>query len=326
MENTSHALRIALPLDGSAAGERGLAHAVAMARIFDAKLFLLRVVNGVHDNHPPSTDCVDWQLRSRQAVSYLQQVAESIDDSNLDCETCVDSGSPSETILRFCRENDIDLLVLSRWGHGGRSELGDGAVTRKVVAATTASVLLVGGESCALSDKESLYRNILVPVNESQGAAWATSLAASIAQRHGTRVNLLRVMPASLDDMQIAETGESRELLTRIADLTETHVRNSLAALQQKIPDDVDVSTNLRYGSDAAEQIAQFASESHSDLVLLCSHGTSGLHPWRYGAVAESLLSHCDRPILVLQLDREKSAERYCHARASDARSESRVS
>ncbi len=66
-----------------------------------------------------------------------------------------------------------------------------------------------------------------------------------------------------------------------------------LAAEPQAVPDEADV----------AETLLRIARERGAAVVVVGSHGISGLRPRLLGSVSRKLIEHCDRPVLVIRDD-----------------------
>ena len=55
---------------------------------------------------------------------------------------------------------------------------------------------------------------------------------------------------------------------------------------------------------DVADTLLELARERNAAVVVIGSHGVSGLRSHLVGSVARKLLAHCDRPVLVVRADR----------------------
>jgi manganese transport protein len=113
--------RILLPLDHTALDRLAVTHAVAMARLHGATLFLLHVEEDV-------TSRVYGRESSTAEVEageqYLSGVAESIRQQGVTVETAIfHSSSPKREIVRYAREIRPDLIVMAAHGHGGLKDL-----------------------------------------------------------------------------------------------------------------------------------------------------------------------------------------------------------
>jgi nucleotide-binding universal stress UspA family protein len=132
---------------------------------------------------------------------------------------------------------------------------------------------------------------VMVPLDGSRLAENALEPALTFA-RAGAKLVLLRAAEAhsafaDRNDAQVAVVREAEEYLERVAE----KVRREGAT---------DVETSVWYGPPA-ESIADAAGYRHADLIVMCSHGRSGLGRLVLGSVAESVLRTTTTPILLLR-------------------------
>ncbi|HEV3332574.1 MAG TPA: Nramp family divalent metal transporter [Bryobacteraceae bacterium] len=113
--------RILVPLDHTALDRLAVSHAAAMAKIHDAKLFLLHVEEGVTS-----------QIYGREASTaeveageqYIDGIAQALRGQGLTVETEVShSASPRREIVRYARQVHPDLVIMGAHGHGGLKDL-----------------------------------------------------------------------------------------------------------------------------------------------------------------------------------------------------------
>ena len=127
--------RILVPLDGSPISEQALDHAVEYARLFDAEVHFLRVVQ------TPSTS--DWfvdvasdqrvqEMMIKEARQYLAGVADRTATPH-DVQMDVMVGSPADVILSYIATSNIDLVVMTSHGRGGLVRATFGSVTDRLI-------------------------------------------------------------------------------------------------------------------------------------------------------------------------------------------------
>jgi nucleotide-binding universal stress UspA family protein len=133
--------RLLVPLDGSALSEEALAHAVTMAEVFQAKLFLLRVV------FVPTFPGIDHSAayRAELAVSeaYLDRVATPLRSRGLRVHTLVRSGKAAETIVAYAVQQAVSVIVMATHGHRGGERWPLGSIAEKVLRSMQVPVLLI---------------------------------------------------------------------------------------------------------------------------------------------------------------------------------------
>jgi manganese transport protein len=113
--------RILVPLDHTDLDRLAVSHAVAMAKLYGAKLFLMHVEEGV-------TSQVFGAESSTAEVTagaqYLEEIAESLRGQGVDVETAIShSSSPKKEIVRYAEEIQPDLVIMGAHGHGGLKDL-----------------------------------------------------------------------------------------------------------------------------------------------------------------------------------------------------------
>jgi nucleotide-binding universal stress UspA family protein len=128
-----------------------------------------------------------------------------------------------------------------------------------------------------------MFQNLLVPLDGTPQSATALIPARTLARALGGRIRLLRVI----------EAAPSSEL----ADVARSELERRAAELRA---DDMEVETIVRSGEPALE-ILRSVRDHSVDLVLMATHGRSGLDRLFLGSVAVSVLAHCPVPILLLR-------------------------
>jgi nucleotide-binding universal stress UspA family protein len=189
--------RILIPLDGSILAERAIPHAERFARIFNASIVLLRVLDVSSDENPDIIDPITWQIRKAEAELYLQGVAARIRDhlrypennpgnetaNNARVEYAIREGRTADNIIDFAHNEKIDLLVISSHGSGGVSRWNMSSVIQKVMDMVYLPLLIVRsfGQQEETSDQIH-YRRILLPVDSSRRAECVLPAATLLAQ------------------------------------------------------------------------------------------------------------------------------------------------
>ena len=80
-------------------------------------------------------------------------------------------------------------------------------------------------------------------------------------------------------------------------------VREEMAALAQKLTANGLVAVaGVTSGTDAANEIIQTTKDSDIDLIVMSSHGRSGLGRWLIGSVAEKVLRYGETPLLLVNV------------------------
>ncbi|GAB3037613.1 universal stress protein [Natronobiforma cellulositropha] len=135
---------ILVPTDGSVEGEQALEYAIDLARVHDATIRALYVVNAAsYGGLPMETawDGISDALRQegQAAVERVEELA----PEDVHVETVVLEGSPSRVIVEEAGAEDCDLIVMGTHGRGGIDRLLLGSVAERVVRSSPVPVLTV---------------------------------------------------------------------------------------------------------------------------------------------------------------------------------------
>jgi nucleotide-binding universal stress UspA family protein len=143
---------ILVATDGSELAQKGLEHALALAKLIEAKVTVLTV------SEPLSAEAARAAQQSgidNPATRYDQQIAKlmkdrfaSIEQRAAELGIKVDltheiDDAPAEAIVRFAKYNDCDLIVMSSHGRRGVQKMLLGSQTSEVLVKTTVPVLVI---------------------------------------------------------------------------------------------------------------------------------------------------------------------------------------
>jgi nucleotide-binding universal stress UspA family protein len=144
-----------------------------------------------------------------------------------------------------------------------------------------------------------VFHRILVPLDGSSRAEQALPVAARLAHFSGGTIVLLRVVSPSpeLGPYPVPDPWTIQPL--NDADLVEA--RNYLDHISSvSVLIGVNTETTVIAGQSAAT-ILSVVDTHHIDLIVLCSHGYTGMKRWALGSVAEKVAHHAPVPVLVLR-------------------------
>ena len=289
--------RILLPTDFSECANAALDHALILAQRFDADLHLLHVAieeESLSEDEPLDTqDLMDQIELSALARHLLSETGELRVH-----EERVEAFDVASTIVGFGTRHNIDLMVLGTHGRRGLSHFLLGSVAEKVVRTAHCPVLV-----CRQPPKDlQTYDRILVPYDFSADSNAALSTAISLADTFGGRIEMLHV---TVPPVPIGGEVGMPAMSPPIAELQE----QAEHALQQRIDGlDASISITPRVIEGApAWSITEHCEENTTNLVVMGSHGLTGLRRWLLGSVSERVVRTAPCPVLVLQHREEAS-------------------
>ncbi len=144
-----------------------------------------------------------------------------------------------------------------------------------------------------------MFQRILVPLDGSARAEQAIPVAARLAHFSRGAVVLLRVVHFATEVVPYPAVDPSTIWTIIDANLEEAkqYVRRmtGLSSLM-----DVHTETDVIIGSAATTILSEIKTR-HSDLIVMCSHGYTGMKRWVLGSVAEKVTHHAPVPVLVLR-------------------------
>jgi nucleotide-binding universal stress UspA family protein len=151
------------------------------------------------------------------------------------------------------------------------------------------------------------YQHILVPLDSSRLAELALEDAFVVAQLSNARVTLLHVIPP-FESVLAAETGHP-VFIDQQWDRHRTLAMQYLGQLCHRLPcPDVVVETVVDIGLPA-ETIIEYAGENGVDLIVMATHGRSGIQRWVFGSVADKVLRGAGAPVLLVRAYSNDAAE-----------------
>jgi nucleotide-binding universal stress UspA family protein len=139
-----------------------------------------------------------------------------------------------------------------------------------------------------------MYDDILLPTDGSAGMEGVIDHAGRLAAEHGARVHALYVVDtASLSDLPVEGgfEGVSRQL--------STEGERALDAVEERL--EAPVERTLREGSPAREIVA-YAAEEGCDVVVMGTHGRTGVDRLILGSVAERVVRSSPVPVLTVRV------------------------
>lgn len=135
---------ILVPTDGSAGMERVTEHAVGIARLCEATVHSLYVVDETAYATVPD-DARDQVRETLQddGESATKAIAERVLENELDATREVRWGDPAAVIITYAVENGVDLIIMGTRGKTGFERYMLGSVAEKVVRGSPIPVLAV---------------------------------------------------------------------------------------------------------------------------------------------------------------------------------------
>ncbi|MGE8652412.1 MULTISPECIES: universal stress protein [unclassified Acinetobacter] len=146
----------------------------------------------------------------------------------------------------------------------------------------------------------SQYKQILVPVDESPISYSAVEHALALAKSQDAHVTIVSVV--AVDPFVGVDFYAIAPAITEYFMQAEKSAQLRLEDIKQSfIRDGIEVDTRLVHGVSPTEGILQVADELNVDLIIMGSHGRTGLKKAMLGSVAQNILTQCPIPVLIVK-------------------------
>jgi nucleotide-binding universal stress UspA family protein len=141
-----------------------------------------------------------------------------------------------------------------------------------------------------------VYKKILVPLDGSELAKKALEHAEELAKAYGAEIILFQVIP-------LMSIYGAPELVTPV--IVDEKQKEAAEMDLTKLAEEMKirghkVTARVRTGQQVAAEIIDFAKESGVDLIVMCTHGYSGITLWALGSIARKVLTRAETPILLI--------------------------
>jgi len=149
----------------------------------------------------------------------------------------------------------------------------------------------------------SFTQKIVAPTDFSPASALALDAAALLAKQFGAEVHLLYVYdPALLSPLYVVPGAAALSAPTREPREFEDGVLRELKRLRDdRLEGVAKVELAVKQHTSAAQGICAYAGEVGADLVVLSTHGRTGLAHLLIGSVAERVVRHAPCPVLTMR-------------------------
>ncbi|RAJ89674.1 nucleotide-binding universal stress UspA family protein [Larkinella arboricola] len=271
---------ILVPTDLSPMTTYALDVAVGLARTHQAEIVLLhtvlyQLVAQPAGDYTPEFSAImaeNYEMAYQQAQQDLQALASNPRYAGVVIKTKL--GSNLDGLIRCINEQPADLIVLASQGASGLMEWLEGSNAERIVRHAHCPVLVVKGPIEHFQPK-----NIVCGID----------LDEKLKERHMYPFQLtdqgLQQFVYVLTPHDVHEPEGIRQWMDELA------LAKGIAHYQ----------LSIWRAPAVAEGILDFADQQQADLIVLYTHGRTGLSHWIQGSVAEDVLNHAKVPVLVMR-------------------------
>jgi len=311
--------RMLVPLDGSALAEVVFGYAQELAGRLDLDLILLHVCRPrEHDLLPMHRAYIEHaaDILRHQSVEVQQKTRAKRSGKAVEVRGEVVKGYPADEILSYADKNNVDLILLASHGHSGIKRWALGGVADKVLRASKVPIWLARAAipEAIVHDKWP-KRTMLVPLDGSQHAESVLPHVEALAKQRGSElveVVLLRVCESPTNFLSYSSAlcmpldwDVEKETV-----LAKRECEQYLDGVQKHLKD-----VGLRVRSEVLlgrpiDEIIDYTDRNPFNLIVLATHGRSGITRWPYGQFAVQVLQRSTSPVFLVRPQKKQDLDR----------------
>lgn len=297
---------ILVPLDGSPLAQSALPYALALASATDAAVTLLSVVppaQPINDYYIPY-DAAEEAEGLARAGDALDALARSLRSHRLRITTAVTVGDAADQIIRYGQDNGVDAIVMASHGRGRAFHWAFGSVVRKVITGATVPTLVVHVKDATVHpETPASIHSILVPLDGSELAEAVIPLVADVARSCGASVTLARIVPFP-GGIYLGSPYTplvAPDTFNEAMDAARAGTHAYLSSIASRLKGAGIAVTTVALDGDPASRLLSLISEEKYDLVVMATHGRTGITRWALGSIAERLVEASYTPVLLVR-------------------------
>lgn len=249
------------------------------------------------------------------ATRRLEEQAQRLKHGQWRVETLVRKGEPADQIIEVAGELDVDLIVIGSHGWRRVKRFLLGSVSQKVVEYAPCSVLVVRMKKQArdLSDQDTAMSpqaeqprtfKILLALDGSAPAKGALEMLASLAPWSHIQATIVTVLTVSqfyrMDILEQTTESWQKQKQTAQQELN--------AAAGALVKTEMEVSVQLREGTNASEEILTIADAEGTDMIMVGHKGHSSVERFLLGSVSSRLVCHASCSVWVHRGSKNRSS------------------
>ena len=307
--------KVIVPLDGSELSEQALPFCQLVARSMSVPIELVEAYDilppAVHDRHTSQVVSEMLSDARRRSETYLTSIRESLEAAGNAASVSMLYGAPADAIVALASADPDALVVMSTHGRGGIARWALGSVADKVLHTVSNPMLIVRANAAHPASADTSLKTVLVPLDGSGRAELSLPHAAGMAAALTAPISLLRVTPTadyyrhhlSAATLRMGAAADSAPMsANEMVDADAGEVSAYLSGVKGRLAVNHvhEVATYHQQSQNVAQVIIDKAMEQPS-LVVMTTHGRSGIGRLVLGSVTDRVVCHSSLPVLVIR-------------------------
>jgi nucleotide-binding universal stress UspA family protein len=281
--------------------ESALPVAVALSKTLESTVTLIHII----EHNAPQEIHGERHLRQqKEAYDYLDQVAQQNFPPDAKVIRHVHTEEVKDvarSIVEHSGELSPDLIVMCTHGESGLRDIMVGSIAQQVISRGKTPILLVQPDEDRFA-QTILFRRLLVALDGDPEHEKALPLAKELAKSLEASLHLVMIVYtlATLPSERAATSRLLPAATSVMLDMTEASAQDYLQGKAASLQSEgLIVSWEVRRG-DPASNIIDSAEQSNSDLIVLATHGKSGIGAFWAGSVAPKVVTQTRIPLLLV--------------------------
>jgi nucleotide-binding universal stress UspA family protein len=288
--------QVLVPLDGSDAAEAVLPFVERIATATNASTVLVAAIDRPRD-WGEDTDG-DVKGASNEAESYLRRLqARLASATGNDVEFEVIESEPAGAILWACEKRQPDLIAMTTHGRSGLARWVLGSVAAKLLHSRPTPMLIVRPPAEKAAVAGGNIEKILVPLDGSEVAASALPFAADLAKALGASVCLFQTVPEPI----MIYPGAEAVFDPRVQKEVEAAAQKFLASTAERLTTQGVAAESVTSFGNTVDGIVGAAEREKADLIVMSTHGRSGMGRMVLGSVADAVVRRTLLPVVLVR-------------------------
>ena len=143
-----------------------------------------------------------------------------------------------------------------------------------------------------------MFSNILVPFDLSNQSIRAFKVALDVAKKYNAKITILTCLEGDAWHHKFYDSRADNELIKKQKKVTLTHIAK-LETLANKA--DVVIKSQILKTTSTVRDIVMFAKSRKVDLIIMGSHGRTGMDKLLLGSIANGVTQKSSCPVLVVK-------------------------
>lgn len=296
-------MNILVAVDGSANSQAAIDAVLGMNWPEGTEIKLFSVVKGgeffgiaAGHSHDEAMEAVRVALKS-----MADELKETLKQCDITFE--VVHGDARHQIVEQAKHWDAHLIIMGSRGNKGLDLMLLGSVSQGVLMQASCPVLVVKYDA-EREDQElqSGFQNVLITLDNSPYSRAALAWVKKMYWGPKTRFKLVTIVPSMTESMSEHETGAAASGVMHKQDALKVMARREMESMGQELREVFGDRVTLQVGEgDPRETILHIAEAWLADLIVLGSHGRTGLNKLLLGSVSQAVAQHSTTSVAVVR-------------------------